>query len=236
MIAICDKRLPEEYKIKLKNKINHNLNFVSLDFNCKIKPYTSISHHPDIYIFKFDKNTCIHAPCVAENILRKNKKVKYIKGSHNPGYKYPHTAIYNAVRLGNNILHNLKYTEKNILEFAVENKIQTINIPQGYSRCSILPIGDHAIITSDNGVAKSAIKNKIDVLLVKKGNIILPGEKYGFLGGATGILPDNRIVFIGNINEHPDSEKINFFLKKHGAKWISLEGLPLFDCGTIIFF
>jgi N-dimethylarginine dimethylaminohydrolase len=235
MIAIHDNRLPEQYIISLKENIP-NINFIPFNIENAIEVYDSIAYHPDIYMCKIDNETCIYAPCLAENIFKALQKTRVIKGSKNPKGKYPDTALYNATIIGNTIFHKLNCTDANILDNAYKKGFKTIDIPQGYARCSVIPVKNKGIITADSGIAKIAQENGFDVLKITPGNVTLPGEKYGFLGGATGILPDETVVFIGNIDPHPDSDKIKFFLNQHKTNWINIEGLPLFDCGTIIFF
>jgi hypothetical protein len=168
--------------------------------------------------------------------MLQKSKTTFIQGLKNPTDKYPFTAGYNAVILGEHLLHNLRYTDRSILDTAYKKSIKPIHVPQGYTRCSTIPLRNNALITADLGIAKAVAKHNIDVLPISPGYVILPGEKYGFLGGATGILSDGTILFMGDISLHPDSHKIKSFLKKHKIQWINLEGLPLFDCGTIIFF
>jgi hypothetical protein len=61
----------------------------------------------------------------------------------------------------------------------------------------------------------------------------LPGHQYGFIGGASGKISENEILFFGDITAHQDYKKIAGFIEKHGCKIISLN-FPLTDFGGII--
>lgn len=229
MITIYDKRLPQEYKEAINAKIP-SLVWQSLSISNKKQVYESILYHPDIYLFQLTRDTFVCAPCIANQL----QNINLIKGLDDPHSKYPYSARFNAVRIGDFIFHNLKYADPVIIDAAKKMGLKPVNVPQGYARCSVVPVRNNAIITQDNGIAKIAKGLGLGVLLISGGHVLLPGEKYGFLGGATGILPDGIIIFIGNLDLHPDSKEIKKFLKKHKTEYISLENLPLYDAGTII--
>lgn len=152
-----------------------------------------------------------------------------------PHGNYPGTALLNAARVGRYIFCNPKYIDKVILDAAGQMGFELVKVNQGYARCSTIPVGKSALITCDAGIAKEARENGLDAELISPGNIALPGEKYGFIGGSSGIMPDGRIVFLGDISRHPDYPLISSFLDERGVGYIYLKGLPLFDAGTFIF-
>ncbi len=235
-MIIHDKRLPKEYKKALEYKLP----------GCYLVPfgvlypkvYDSISCHPDIYFFQIDDATLIHAPCVSGEQLSVFEEggIKLVKGQNDPNGSYPETAPYNAVRVGDIIFHKLDHTDPVILEQGRKAGLKFVNIDQGYARCSVVAVTEKAIITPDGGIAKVARDEGIDVLLISRASIVLPGEKYGFLGGASGKTTDGTIVFLGDINLHPDASKIKDFLQKHQSSYICLESLPLYDLGSLIIF
>lgn len=230
MIAICDKRLPQEYREAINAQIP-SLVWQSFSISDKKRVYESILYHPDIYIFQLTGDTFICAPRIANQL----KNINIVKGSDDPYGKYPYSARFNAVRIGDFIFHNLKYTDPVIIDTAKKMGLKLVNLAQGYTRCSVVPVSNKAIITQDVGISKTAKDTGLDVLLISKGHILLPGEKYGFLGGATGVMSGRTIIFIGDLDLHPDSKEIKIFLKKHKIEYISLENLPLYDTGTIMF-
>ncbi|MGB2631100.1 MAG: DUF6873 family GME fold protein [Candidatus Omnitrophota bacterium] len=235
MIIIHDKRLPLEYKEALKARLPS----VQLyPFDGPDRVYESISCHPDIYFFQLDDNTLIHSPDLPDGkieILRKSG-AHLIKGRSEPFGLYPHTVKYNAVRIGKVLIHNLEYTDRMILKKARENGIKAVNAAQGYARCSVLKISEAALVTSDASIATAAVPEGLDVLQVLPGSVLLSGEKYGFLGGAGGKLPDGRVLILGDIGRHPQADMITDFMREHGVKYIDLPGLPLYDAGGLLIF
>ena len=148
------------------------------------------------------------------------------------GKKYPKDIIYNAVVVGKYFIHNLNYTDPELIKTADKLNLIKISVNQGYTKCNVLPVGDSAIITSDKGIEKIC-RGILDVLLIEKGHILLPGMNYGFIGGCSGEIC-NEIIFNGNLEKHPDFNKIIKFIEKRGkrAKWFT--NYPLTDIGSIL--
>ena len=61
----------------------------------------------------------------------------------------------------------------------------------------------------------AAEKKGIDVLAVSPAGVRLDGYNCGFIGGATGADKEN-VYFCGNVDLHPDGERIKAFCEKHG--------------------
>ncbi|NQT06266.1 MAG: hypothetical protein HQ575_01855 [Candidatus Omnitrophica bacterium] len=235
MLLIHSCEIPKKYTDKLK-EVLPDLISLSLPKNSDL--YPSIASHPDIFFFRINTDTLIHSPSVPGKILDdiRSHNIRLKESQKTPSGNYPDTASLNCVRAGRYILHNTKLTDDIIKREADNLGLTLIHCGQGYSRCSVVPVNDKAIITSDPGITKAAKKEGIDTLLVGPGDIDLPGERYGFIGGASGILPDGTILFLGDIKLHPDYKKMAEFLKKHQAGYIGLPGLPLYDAGSLIFF
>ena len=95
---------------------------------------------------------------------------------------------YNAVCTGKYFIHNLQYTDPDLLAAAEakaaaeHTSLTKIHVKQGYTRCSLLPVDDQSFITSDTGIAKTLADYDTDVLLIRPGHILLPGFDYGFIG------------------------------------------------------
>jgi len=238
MIIIHDGRLPERYVRKLKEKFPSAVlfPFKGPDLTGVQKVYGSISCHPDIYLFQLDGKTLIHAPCLSETQLRylKEAGVELIKGEGDPGSSYPHTARYNAVRIGDTVFHNLSYTDPVILKTACEKGLKLVNVKQGYTRCSVLALSGRAVITADKGIAETVGSEGIDVLLLHAGPVLLPGEKYGFIGGTGGMTPEGTVVLLGGVGAHAEASEIKLFFEAHTAGYIDMAGMPLYDAGGLI--
>jgi len=190
MIIIHDCRLPKAYKDALIGKLPEAV-FVPFmaDNKCKDPPvYDSILHHPDIYFFKLDNETIIHAPGLTDTCLSPLKEagMELIPGAADPCGTYPDTARYNAVCIGGMVLHDLSCSDPVIIETAKKRGYKLIGVPQGYTRCSAVTVGENAIITSDEGIAGSGRNAGIDIFQIPPGSVLLPGEERGFLGGASG--------------------------------------------------
>ncbi len=144
---------------------------------------------------------------------------------------YPKDIAYNIKVLGSNIIHNFKYTDTCVLKMATG--MTRIDVPQGYSGCSICSLGDNALITSDSIIAKKALSRGIEVLSISPGHIILPGFDYGFIGGAS-FFYKNTLYFFGDATMHPDWKKIYSFCSKQNVSIMNLSDEPLWDYGSAI--
>jgi len=234
MIIIHDSRIPEAYLEALKSKLPET-EFTPFS-GPKGKVYKSIESHVDIYFFQVDEKTLIHAPGVGEEVLQtlENSGVKLIEGSSDPTGEYPQTAPYNAVRVGNILFHNLAYTDPVIIEYTRGIGLKIVNSSQGYTRCSVLVVRDDSIITSDVNIAETALKEGLEVLLISPGFVTLPGENYGFIGGAGGRMTDGRVILLGDIKRHPEGFKIAHFLSERAIEYILVKNTPIFDAGALM--
>lgn len=175
--------------------------------------YEPVSSHPDIYMCSLGIGRPI--------FFGRPEKI---------GKKYPDNIIYNAACTGKFFIHNLKYTDPELLK-AVDG-IEKINVSQGYSKCNTLIVDETGIITSDAGIYKSC-KYKLDVLLIRPGHIKLNNFPYGFIGGASGRI-GNTIIFNGNLEDHPDYNNISDFIIKRGLDIVYFKEYQLEDIGSII--
>ena len=177
------------------------------------KVYTAIEHHPDILY------------CHLVSNLFKGK-------CSNIGPKYPQDICYNAACTGKFFIHNLKYTDKELLETAKNMNMTLVNVKQGYTKCNIVVVSEDAIITSDMGIYKACI-GLMKVLLISPDGVSLAHMNRGFLGGASGRV-GNSIVFNGDLSRHEDFERIVEFIKNEGLEVVWFDGAPLYDIGSII--
>ena len=136
---IADGRMPEEAKRNLKK-----LGDV-LFLNPTETTYKSISAHPDIFFFQTEDGL-IYAPNAPKKIVKElnKRKIKLTEGKKEVGKKYPETVPYNAVGIGDTLIHNLKHTDSTILSL-YENHI---HVNQGYTRCNLVALNENAFITS----------------------------------------------------------------------------------------
>lgn len=197
--------------------------------------YDAIASHADIQIhyLGFDRFVC--APEVFD--YYKNQLpdgFTLIKGSKQLGTKYPADISYNAAAIGNTLICNSRSTAIEILqEYSCKGR-NILSVAQGYSKCSTCVVNSNAIITADTGIAKTAKSNGMDVLRISEGHIELKGMNYGFIGGASGLIEKNVLVFNGELNTHPDGEEIKKFCYNHGVEIAELNTGILTDIGSVI--
>ena len=150
------------------------------------------------------------------------------------GKRYPENVLLNALFIGGCVYANEAALDSSVKRFCREQQIPIINVKQGYARCSVLVLNEHAAVTADKSLYRALTKNGVEVLPVSSGHIRLEGFDYGFIGGASGKI-DDTIFFFGNIKEHPDYESIRMFCKKHQLKTdILCPDLPLTDIGGLV--
>ena len=242
---IADSRMPEEAKKNLK-KFGDVLFLNPTDIT-----YKSISAHPDIFFFQ-TKDGLVYAPNAPKRIVKelKKKKIKLTEGKKEVGRKYPETVPYNAVGIGDTLIHNLKHTDPTILSL-YENHIQ---VNQGYTRCNLVALKEGVFITSipdnrqqttDNrqgclslskaglGASTSSATEK-SILYIDPKQIKLEGHDHGFFPGCCGVWKNNLIV-CGSTKHLKEKEELDKFLKDNGFNLIELYDGELVDVGSVFF-
>ena len=109
-----------------------------------------------------------------------------------------------------------------------------INVKQGYSKCSILPIREKVIITNDKGIHDILKKEDYDILWLPPGDILLPSLNYGFIGVVGGKISDDSLAFFGNLDYYKYGKEIKLFLSKYDIKPIYLSQGKLIDRGSLM--
>ena len=210
---------------------------VSRGYNLLICPpnnllYEAVSAHPDMLMHISGNSIMVHKDMSSEFILDLvllNYKV--YKSNSALETKYPYNICLNSLSIGNFFVHSINFTDANLLSLVKDKKL--INVKQGYTKCSTCVVNDHAIITSDVSIAKALSLEKIDVLLIPPGDILLPGLNYGFIGGATGLLCDNVLAFYGHLDHYLYGKEVLKFLNKHKVEPAFLRNGKLIDRGSI---
>ena len=196
-----------------------------------------VASHPDILLF-FAPNAIFCTKSYYEIATNELEEISAVYGApihfieKEYGIEYPHDVLLNALPIGNHLFCNTKTVADELL--ALNFQFQHVN--QGYSKCSVLPIGSKALITSDSSIAKSARKCNIDVLQIQEGHISLPEYDYGFIGGCASFAPRgglNTVFFFGDVSRHPDYNKIYRFCQSYGYEIMCLSDTELCDIGTI---
>lgn len=193
-------------------------------FGCEIIPTKKINtflepeqYHADMQIL-----------CIKNKVITLDDCIK------KPGKNYPENILLNCLYHNNKLYGKLSATDSSVREYCRENNIETVNVNQGYTRCSTLVVNDKAVITADKSIEKAMKNNGAEVLLISAGNIVLEGFDYGFIGGAS-FSDNNTIYFFGDITKHPDYNKIKEFTSKHNSIIkILCKTQPLTDIGGAV--
>lgn len=230
---VCDVAV-SNYSIKLINKLEE----------LNINPILTINSD------RLDKRVCYHTDMLINNISggtilldysQKNNLVKYLT----KGYRckiidesvknnYPEDSLLNAVVVGDKLICNKNTVHHSILDYADKNRYNVIHVNQGYTKCSICIVSDNALITDDESIYNVSQANNIDSLYISKGSVQLKGFDYGFIGGCTGLIDKDKLLFNGDLNYHKDCNRILDFLSQNNIKPIIIENEPLTDIGSII--
>ena len=134
---------------------------------------------------------------------------------------YPDNSCLSAVTCGDKLIGRIASLDEKVKAYCHDHEIELIHVN---------------VITADNGISHVLQNTDIEVLPIGKGSVRLDGANYGFLGGASGYDRDKHTVyFCGDIDRHPDSERIKRFCEIHHTKVISLSEDELTDIGGIIF-
>ena len=225
---VIDSRMSEESKNKLILMRYHLIEIPEIA--CLEKP---ISAHPDMSVLSTKERLF-----VSSDVYRLFTFTDAFEVERNHFYvdllEYPLNISLNCAVVGKNIICNEKYTCKTVLEILKKLDYKIINVNQGYAKCSTCIVSDNAIITEDESIATECSKVGIDVLKISKGHVKLNGYDYGFIGGCSGLIESDLLVFNGCIEKHPDYKYIYDFCKKHGVCVLSLNNEPLYDVGSIV--
>lgn len=226
--CFIDYRTSEKEIEKLKYL---NLEIIKIPLNKNL--YTAINGHPDIQLNIVTNNTLIVHKDFDISLLGNISKLNIITSINTLKEKYPNNIFLNAVTLKDFFIHNLKFTDKKLLDMVKEKTL--INVKQGYTRCSCAIISENALITSDINIYNTLKKYPdLDVLGVPTGDILLPGLNYGFIGGCCGLVSQDILAFYGNLKYHSYGNDIKKFLFKHNVKPLYLSDERLIDRGSIL--
>lgn len=198
--------------------------------------HESLSYHPDIQLHPLGNGKFVVCPELFQSLSNKLSKFgcEIVCGTNSLKSNYPEDIAYNVARIGDVCLHNFKYTDPIIRNYFQDNMLQTANVKQGYSKCSVSILNKSAIITPDKGIHETALKTGIDSLLISSGYVTLEGMSYGFIGGCTGLISPDLLAITGSLKNHPDCREILSFAKKHKVDILFLSETTPVDLGSLI--
>ena len=255
---IADSRMPEEAKKNLKK-----LGDV-LFLNPTETTYKSISAHPDIFFFQTEDGL-IYAPNAPKKIVKelKKRKIKLTEGKKEVGKKYPETVPYNAVGIGDTLIHNLKHTDSTILSL-YENQI---HVNQGYTRCNLMALNENCFITSISDNRQQSTVNSQRCLSLSKAELgastgsateklkahgskfrvqssefkvlYIDPKQIKLEGHDHGFFPgccgvwNNNLIVCGSTKNIKEKEELDKFLKDNNFNLIELYDGELVDVGSV---
>ena len=207
-----------------------------------------ISHHPDMSIFCGGKGRfSARKDCkpLFEEIIKDIEEnenagfsVEYSKSEQvTRAYplEYPFDIGYNCFVFRKHLFCGSIIAQE-IEDLAQTDELKTVRVKQGYVKCSTCIVSKSAIITEDKSVY-NAIKNNckdVDVLYIKKREVILEGYDCGFIGGASFKISKDMLAFFGKIENHGAYSDIKSFCSNHGVNCISLSSDSVTDYGGAI--
>ncbi|MBK5242185.1 DUF6873 family GME fold protein [Clostridium sp.] len=225
--VIVDFRIHNEEKLYL----------ISIGYNVLICPpskllYEAICGHPDMLMHIANGSIIVHKD-MDKKFIQTLESLNYnvYKTNASLQNKYPYDVLLNSLSIGNLFVHSINFTDTKLLSLLKDRKL--INVKQGYTKCSTCVVTNQAVITSDISIAKALTVEKIDVLLIPPGDIILPGLDYGFIGGATGLIENNVLAFYGHLDHYLHRKEVLSFLRKHKVEPVFLRNGKLIDRGSI---
>ncbi len=199
--------------------------------------YSAVCSHPDMLLHHIGEKLIVHAPGTDASLL---VALRYCGFSLLQGEKvltgtYPGDIAYNVARVGKYYFHNLRYTDPVIVKYLDRLGVEPVHTEQGYAKCSILPVDDRSIVTTDAGIAKAAEKKGLEVLFLECGSSIrLDGLNYGFIGGACTMISNTDCAVNGSLQKLDNSERLISFLSKKQINIKELSNYDVTDIGSII--
>lgn len=190
-----------------------------------------LAGHADLSVFSGDSVVIASNRAYSTIVNFLTCEAVILESARKQGPIYPMDAALCACSTGKYIICNPKTVDPAILEHANATLIPT---NQGYTNCVVCVVSNDAIITADNAIASRAEQAGMDVLKIQPGYIKLDGFEYGFIGGASFLLNQNKLAFTGMLSGHPDKDDILAFLKKHNVEPAFLTQTPIFDIGGAV--
>ena len=190
--------------------------------------------HIDLSVFHLGENSFVLSEAVsnssfAEELMGLGAETKVSKQKHSS--VYPKDAFLCALSNGDKVLHNNKFSDENIKDY-YGNRFVHVN--QGYTKCAVCLVSKTAAITSNHGIAAAMEREGIEVLNIATEGVALSGFDEGFIGGASFKIAADMLAFTGTLQNHPNKDDIERFLKAQGVTPIYLTDKPIFDIGSAI--
>ncbi len=228
MFAIIDSRSSENVINNLKEYVTDIYTFQTYGITGN-----SISGHPDIFIYQ-DKDHLIVSPNSPVDLFKflDNYNITYLKGLRDVGCELDDHVQYNCLSTSQFLFHKSGYTDPAIIE--INKHKEFIQLPQAYTRCSLVHLCGDNYLTSDRGIENVLLKRGLSCFYFNPKEITIQDHKHGFIGGAVGLW-GKRIFFNGNVELHADGQSLKEYLLNLNFDIVNLSDNFLYDGGCIIF-
>ncbi len=227
--VIVDYRLSEESEKTIKDLGINVIKTAKLN-----SLYEAVDGHPDMQIHHLGYNLFVCEKTLLSYYKNMLPDAVIFPSTSALISEYPYDIALNACRIGNFLFHNLKFTDYQILEYYKTKGVRLIDVKQGYTKCSVCIINEKTIITSDIKIAEKARENGINAFVYNSNKICLKGLDYGFIGGISGLIDKNVILFNGDVSKLDKSESLLNFCQNNGMTIIKLNSMMPEDIGSIL--
>lgn len=220
---VVDKNLKNLEKLEI-----FNYKIVKTKENSKI-PHP-LNTHPDLLVHKIGNKIVVDS----ENLdYYKNifDDLEVIPTKKPLGSTYSKYVCLNGFSYKNYFVHNLNYTDENVLDYYKKNNYELIDVKQGYTKCNTL-ITSKFLMTSDMSIYK-ALKNKVNIYKINHKDILLKNYNYGFIGGSSGYI-NKHLILTGSIKKHSSYEYIKEIINLYNLEVIILSEDEIEDFGSIL--
>ncbi len=194
-----------------------------------------LSGHPDVF-------ACDTLGIVAPNMPLSVKErlieegVSYVSGSLQVEAGKYNNAHYNAVVSEHYLLHYIACTDAAILSACgkVTEPKRHINVKQSFARCTTIALRHDSFITSDEGMYRALCNAGVQAMYVEGRQILLPGARYGFIGGCMGVY-ENILYITGSLKYLCRGNELADYVHNKGYDIVELYDGPLYDGGSLSF-
>ena len=196
--------------------------------------YEAVKGHPDLMGCPL-KNITIIVPYLYSKKYKDFERFSTQIGATLIEKKYPNHIKYNVATFGRHALGYFKYVDKAIISVLESLKISLINTIQGYSKCSTLILDSNNLVTSDISIFKAI--NEIygmNIAMINSGDIILEGFEYGFIGGASSLIDNKKVAFMGSLEHYNNGKAIINVLDSLEIDAVFLANSKLQDYGSMV--
>lgn len=198
---------------------------------------SELAYHPDILVNNVREGLWLcesNAKYLPKDMPKDLRTSIFRESEVELGTLYPFDCPFNNFRLKRALVCGMS-ADHIIKSFADYDEHRIIYVKQNYTKCCCVIVNEEAVITSDIYIGKALRENGFDVLVVEDvDDIKLNGYSHGLIGGCSGKVSDNLIVFTGDLNLYRFGDDIRDFCRNYKVDCLSLSHKPLYDYGGIL--